>query len=144
MGKMQRTKGYRVERELVLKLKAEGHEEVRRVPLSGASAFAKHDVLVGELSIEVKGRKNAFGSMYKLHQDLAQQSIMYKDQFVVISDDFNDMVKTEFSFRPLSEVKLKAHKRALNRFTYLRKICDGADVLALKDNHKRFLFMRFF
>lgn len=60
MGKMSRDKGARIERELVNDLKSHGID-ARRVPLSGATEYAKGDVdirlpdrtMVGE----VKGRK---------------------------------------------------------------------------------------
>jgi len=64
MGKMSRDKGARFERELVNDLKAYGLD-AKRVPLSGATVFAKNDIRVTAgfdpkitLSGEAKRRKN--------------------------------------------------------------------------------------
>ncbi len=63
MGKMQKRKGYRVEHELVVKLKEMGLD-AKRVPLSGATEFAKGDVVVNGLVLETKARKNGFKQLY--------------------------------------------------------------------------------
>ena len=61
MGLSQRQKGIRREREVVLALKAEGHADARRVPLSGALAATLGpeyggDVTVAGLRLEIKAR----------------------------------------------------------------------------------------
>ena len=57
MGKMQRTKGYLGEREIVNLLNELG-VKAKRVPLSGATDFQKDDVLLEDGgTIEVKRRK---------------------------------------------------------------------------------------
>lgn len=57
MGKMQRTKGINAERELVHLLEDLGIK-AHRVPLSGAMANYKDDIVLGdESTIEVKRRK---------------------------------------------------------------------------------------
>ena len=65
MGKSQRDKGYRGERNLVNYFKEHGIEAIR-VPLSGASNFAKGDVVIkGKYRAEVKLRKDGFKMIYK-------------------------------------------------------------------------------
>ena len=63
MGKSQRNKGYRGEYNLVRKLREAGLE-VERVPLSGATNFKKGDIVVEDLTGEVKLRKNGFKMLY--------------------------------------------------------------------------------
>lgn len=65
MGKMQRDKGSRYEREIVNTLK-DRSIPAKRVPLSGADQNFKGDVLVGdqELKGECKRRKGGFKFIY--------------------------------------------------------------------------------
>jgi Holliday junction resolvase len=58
MGKMQRDKGARVEREIVKILNG------KRVPLSGATSYAKGDVEAHGMTFEVKARKDGFKQIY--------------------------------------------------------------------------------
>ena len=62
MGRMSRTKGGRVERELVNKLKESGIA-AERVPLSGAAGgtFSGDVLIQGALLAEVKARKDGEG-----------------------------------------------------------------------------------
>lgn len=64
MGKMQRTKGANFEREIVNKHKDWGIE-THRVPLSGSTDFAKHDVIISGISAECKIRANGFKQIYE-------------------------------------------------------------------------------
>jgi Holliday junction resolvase len=59
MGKMQRTKGARVEREIAKYLNG------KRVPLSGATSYAKGDVEAYGMKFEVKARKDGFKQIYQ-------------------------------------------------------------------------------
>ena len=63
MGKMQREKGARLEREVVTLFKAFGFDTARRT-----GEYVKNDVLVAidtrDWIIEVKGRKRGFCSLY--------------------------------------------------------------------------------
>ena len=64
MGKMQRNKGSRVEREIVNYLKDNGIP-AKRVPLSGAAEGFKGDIIIdGSLRAEVKARKDGFKQIY--------------------------------------------------------------------------------
>ena len=74
MGRMQRNKGARVERQIV-KLHADEGIDCTRVPLSGASAHtAKCDLLLlggpreGGFGVEVKARRNAKGFARIVHR----------------------------------------------------------------------------
>lgn len=60
MGKKSRTKGGRLEREVVNRCKDLGLD-AHRVPLSGAVAGYKGDVIVDDLRCEVKGRGQGQG-----------------------------------------------------------------------------------
>lgn len=68
MGKMQRRKGGRVEREIVAALKAAG-VPAERVPLSGGAggSFTGDVVVAGRWRAEVKSRKNGAG--FKVLED---------------------------------------------------------------------------
>ena len=64
MGRMQRNKGNRVEREIVNYLKENGIP-AKRVPLSGSANGFKGDIIIdGNLKAEVKARKDGFKQIY--------------------------------------------------------------------------------
>jgi hypothetical protein len=60
VGKKSRTKGGRLERELVNLCKGMGLE-AKRVPLSGAAVGYPGDIQIGDLRAEVKGRASGEG-----------------------------------------------------------------------------------
>jgi len=64
MGRFQKRKGYRGERNLVQILKKAGFE-AQRIPLSGSTSFAKGDILIEKKRMEVKWRKDGFKQLYK-------------------------------------------------------------------------------
>ena len=63
MGKFSRDKGAREERAIVNFHKERG-VDAKRVPLSGAAAGFKHDVMIGGLTAEAKLRKTGFKQIY--------------------------------------------------------------------------------
>ena len=65
MGIKSKDKGYRLEHELVLKLKELGYQ-AERIPLSGrlGGSFS-HDLIVNGKRGKVKGRADGFKSLYK-------------------------------------------------------------------------------
>jgi hypothetical protein len=67
MGKLSRDKGARFEREIVAIARSHGLRAVK-VPLSGATEFAKGDVIVGnsagDWTIEAKKRGASFKQLY--------------------------------------------------------------------------------
>ncbi|MCX7726217.1 MAG: hypothetical protein N2053_05160 [Chitinispirillaceae bacterium] len=68
MGKMQRDKGARVEREIVNILKNAGID-AKRVPLSGSS-WMKGDILIQDIyRCESKARKSGFKQIYSWLSD---------------------------------------------------------------------------
>ena len=88
MGKMQRNKGANFEREVVNKHKKWGIES-QRVPLSGATSFAKHDVIISGLSFECKIRSDGFKQIYKWLEDNPDGLICRADRqemFVVLPE----------------------------------------------------------
>ena len=65
MGKSQRNKGYRGEYKLVKLLQKAGIP-AKRVPLSGATEFAKGDIVIKDrYKAEVKLRKDGFKELYR-------------------------------------------------------------------------------
>jgi Holliday junction resolvase len=69
MGKESRDKGYRGEHNLVNMFKSEDINAVR-VPLSGATEFAKGDIILdNNLRCEVKVRKSGFKQIYDWLED---------------------------------------------------------------------------
>jgi len=65
MGKKSRDKGYRLEHELVMKLKEMGFN-AERIPLSGgAGGSFSGDLLINGKKAEVKGRAQGFKEIYK-------------------------------------------------------------------------------
>lgn len=69
MGKKSKDKGYRLEHELVERLKELGFN-AERVPLSGRSggSFSGDLIVEGKIA-EVKGRRDGFKSLYKWLED---------------------------------------------------------------------------
>jgi Holliday junction resolvase len=75
MGKSQRDKGARVEREIARMLNG------IRVPLSGSTPFAKCDVEAYGMRFEVKARKNGFKQIYDwLEKDQADALVIKADR----------------------------------------------------------------
>ena len=98
MGKMQRDKGARFEREIVKQLDL--HEiEAKRVPLSGAT-WLKGDVLAKinneEFVFELKKRADGFKQIYDWSKDVDALIIGADRKKPIICmdlDDFCDLVK---------------------------------------------------
>lgn len=150
MGKMQRAKGYRVERELVLYLRSINFE-AKRVPLSGASEYAKHDVEVrvgGSVwTIEVKARKDAFKSIYAFYNAVQEHHYLAfsaNNLCVQMSDNFVNVIRPNHVYPGLEYIKgAEDHNRAIQRFKTLDRLRSGASLLVIKDNNNPFLFIRF-
>lgn len=68
LGLKSKRKGYRLENELVNKLREMGLK-AERVPLSGQCGSFVGDLIVNNLKAEVKGRSNGFKSLYKWLED---------------------------------------------------------------------------
>lgn len=133
MGKMQRNKGARVERELVSQLKSEGWQAMR-VPLSGATDYAKGDVDVWDetgfrFNIEVKSRKDGFKKLYDLIDTCGTLSCSN----IGISTKVCDIMDS-------GRTGTLKHKW----FDTLKKLKGDSLILAVKANNKPFVFIRWF
>lgn len=84
MGKSQRDKGARGERELVSLLPGS-----KRVPLSGAADGFANDVVWNGLGIEVKRRKSGFKQLYEWVEDERE-----KPDLVALRTDHNQWLIT--------------------------------------------------
>lgn len=138
MGLMQRQKGARVERELVQKLRLLGLD-AKRIPLSGATEYAKYDVEVKftngvKCSIEVKSRKDGFKKIYELAEKHPGASFLEGSTAeALLLDSFTPLISHQFP--SLQVVKAPAS------LSTLMKLKGGADILAIKANNKPFLFL---
>ena len=81
MGRYERNKGIRAERQVVAILRELGLD-ARRVPLSGAAPHFKGDVQIytkaGKLLAEVKVRRNGFTSLYRWLDESAGEILIIK------------------------------------------------------------------
>lgn len=75
MGKMQRDKGARVEREIANYLGG------KRIPLSGMTSYVKGDVEAYGMKFEVKAKKDGFKMIYSyLEKDSMDAAIIKADR----------------------------------------------------------------
>lgn len=154
-GKMSRNKGARVERLLRDHFRAMGYSS-ERVPLSGASAAMKGDVLFSKdgqtLTAEVKSRRNSFKKIYDLYFENLHNTKDDLMTFVGPSDKPLVNISTSLEAamgkgwiyenherHPL----FKRYKRTFQKVFNLEKLLGEAHVLVLKDNNMPFLFIRF-
>ena len=98
MGKASRDKGGRFERELVNTAKAHGLEAYR-VPLSGAAAGFKNDIIIkqGRITWEIEAKKRATGFKF-IYDNIAGADILVigadrqKPLAVLDYEDFCDLL----------------------------------------------------
>jgi Holliday junction resolvase len=104
MGKAQRDKGYRGEHNLVRLLQQHGID-AKRVPLSGATSFAKGDIIIDDLVAEVKVRKDGFKQIYKW--------IEGKDLLFIKADrkDYLVVMNVEMLIKLLEQYQMKRKRR---------------------------------
>lgn len=138
---------------LVHELNAQGWE-ARRVPLSGGTDYAKGDVEATKhgimLRLEKKARGNAFGSVYAAYEALKREfnrslvTLSIDDQCIELTDVLDDLVTKEELFRLAENTKAyEVHKRGMHRLITFKQWVESADVLVLRDNHKKHLFVRY-
>lgn len=139
MGKFSRDKGARNERSLVSQLIGAGWQ-ARRVPLSGAMKGYKFDVVAEKdevkFNIEVKTRNAAFQWLYTL---IAERDVMHfscGEFYVCLCKNLKDLEMTNHIYNVLEP---NFYKKIRN----LYNLNNGADVLAVKDDRKPFLFLGF-
>jgi hypothetical protein len=97
MGKKSRRKGYTNENKLVNLFKDEGLD-AKRIPLSGATDFAKGDILLENKTGEVKVRANGFKQIYNWLAEndfLAIRSDRKPFLVVIQLDEFIKLLKKE-------------------------------------------------
>lgn len=139
-GKMSRNKGRRLEY-LVRDLARKAGFQADRVPLSGASQGFKGDVRISKYGktyiIECKSRSAGFSSIYDLyHQDAS--GIYVEGRCYRIMTDLEAMI----DMRGLYLI-LKPPVKGLKKLMGLEKLLQGADFLAIKDNNRPILYVRY-
>lgn len=160
MGKFSRDKGKRNELKLVHSLRAEGFK-AERVPLSGASAMIKHDVIFEEQNgtqhtIELKTRKCSFDFVYRIMAKFYPYSNNESagGLFLALSD--TDLVSLHYTASEAIAAKDSLHRyievqpledkkaaRDLQRIINLKHLKEGADLLVIKDDHKAFIYINY-
>lgn len=156
MGKSQRDKGNRGEYHLRDDLRRFGYK-ADRIPASGAAQGFKGDVAFGkqttkEFTAEMKSRKAAFASIYKLFAD--HYNSQKDDTLKIVLDDGRTLVNLSSS--PVGAMEeggvydhvkyldlYAANARAIRRLPTLHKLVKGCDLLAIKDNNCPILYLRF-
>ena len=138
-GRMSRNKGKRVEYEIRDMFTNWGYES-HRVPLSGSSQGFKGDIRVRtpdakEYTVEVKARKDAFKTIYRLLAgDVATRIICATHSVILTSDD-----PILWQVGPVQALRVSP---ALGKqLDTLYKLKGDADILALKRDRDIPLFL---
>ena len=154
MGKSQRDKGMRNEYLLRDQLRRFGYT-ADRVPASGASQGFKGDVRFtkGDQSFlaEAKARKCSYTSLYAL---FAAHFAHSKDDTLKLVTDDGQLINLSSS--PIGALEpggvyeyaynlpwYAFHKKAVRRLGTLKKLAKDCDMLAIKDDNRPFLYLRF-
>lgn len=142
MGKASRDKGSRNERLLVHTMHNLGLKAYR-VPLSGAMAHYKADVIVDtgvhQFKIEVKSRKCSFTKIYTLLGNEIAHRFECDGICVYITKDFFSAITV------LSEggVYKKETGKLYSRIAKMRELLGEAEILAIKDDRRPFMYIVF-
>jgi hypothetical protein len=154
MGKSQRDKGCRGEYKLRDDLRRFGYQ-AHRVPASGAAQGFKGDVefydQTGKYRAEMKSRKNAYKSLYALfaahynyHKDDTLKIVLDDGQLINLSSSPIGAMENGGVYEfPTNFPWYDAHKRAFGRMKTLKKLAKDCDLLAVKDNNRPILYLRF-
>ena len=142
---MSKNKGARTERLLRDHLRTLGYD-AERVPLSGASAAMKGDVIATKgdtkLVFEMKARKDSFKSIYALLGVLPTVRFSLDGHCVCLSKHLHDALlphQVYYHVDQTPEVDLRTMRRVIK----MQELLKGAHVLVLKDNNKPLLFIRY-
>lgn len=155
-GKMSRDKGKRNEYLLRDALRMMGWK-ADRVPSSGAAQGFPGDIKASrdgkDLLFELKARKDTFKMIYALY---AEQISTQKDDVLAVAIPGGEKLCVAVSSSldaVLGPVDLHSHvehhplfkkyKRTFAKIGNLQKLLGQADILAIKDNNKPFLYLRF-
>lgn len=120
-----------------------------RVPSSGAAQGFKGDVKSKYSGVdylfEVKSRQNSFGSIYDLFNSFKGPilNLVYNDTYITISKDPLHVISLGIQAPLASTAEYKATPRTLARLFNLSKLLGTADILAIKDNNKPLLYIRY-
>ena len=156
MGRASRQKGSRVERLLVKELDSFGFRNARRVPFSGMMRGFKGDVIAAppgdakEILFEVKARRDAFGLVYALIDAHKKEAIGVWEESTkmgfycsyCIYDLLPGSGQKRFSNSELFTDK--NHGRAIKAVNKMKAWLGEAEILAIKQDHKSFLYIRFY
>lgn len=119
-----------------------------RVPASGAAQGFKGDVHVqypgiGTIVVEVKSRKNSFGTTYKLlgHKPHSQKGIimLHDDFFGTAIVSFADQIQHQ-DITHIDVIQGSVATRLLKNF---RRLIGPADLLFIKDDNKPLIMVEF-
>lgn len=152
-GKMSRDKGKRGEYMFRDEARRLGYTS-ERVPLSGAAAGFKGDVTFAkdgrELKAEIKVRAKSFTSVYSVYDKYCSRSGGTSFSFVVdktlikMSTSLILVMEPEGLFTDVMELPgWKYYIRTWGKILNLRKLVKDCDLLAIRDDRKPFLFLRF-
>lgn len=153
-GHRSRRRGLRGEYLLRDQLRKRGYE-ANRVPSSGAAEGFKGDVVATkdgkELVFEVKNWKGKFKKIYQLYDAAAKEegylAFNLGDEnmtCVLLSTDLDKVLNSEryYGYAHLHPL-YSTFKRTFLKIANMRKLVKGCDVLALKDDFRPFLYVRF-
>lgn len=149
MGKFSRDKGARRERELVKIINSEGFKALR-VPLSGAAQGFKSDVIVNDtIKIEVKTRAKDFNGIYnfldKISKEYPKICSYQKEgseqlKSITIYSKFSDYTSC------VSKAEHRIFKgtyKTLDKLFKMQELLGEAELLAIKGDHKPWLFISY-
>lgn len=127
-------KGYRAERGLVQKLRAAGLTATR-VPLSGATSFAKGDIILTyrgtDYTIEVKSRKNNFSRLYSA---ISKHPALYNPEHNIYILDYNNFV---YNLTNNPSLKFSIYNKKIS--SQLLKWLSKSDILMVKADRKEYI-----
>ncbi len=156
MGKSQKTKGRDQEYVLRDHLRMEGWES-ERVPMSGASSQMKGDVWAKKadrrILFEMKSRKDSFKRIYELYyatikatqSDVFAVAMPCGARYCVTMSSSLDSVLAGAEVHEIAHnhCMYKKYKRTFGKISNLEKLLGTAEILAIKDDRKPLLFLRF-
>lgn len=145
-GRYSRDKGARNERLVRDAIRLEGYE-CDRVPLSGAAKGFKGDLrvrgggLLSDVTVEVKARKLEFVLLYELlNQRDGVHRVAVGDLLVVAGYSFKAVIEGEEG----AYTGNKKPNRTERKFKTVHKYLGDSDVLAVKNDGRRPIYIRYF
>jgi predicted SPOUT superfamily RNA methylase MTH1 len=147
-GRASRQKGMRNEYKLRDELIQLGYQ-ARRVPLSGAQEGYKGDVVFEKqgrtLTAEVKSRKDSFKSLYTLLFSVPSRlvALILKDGD---GEKLSELAVMGFSLEDVMSyngVYVSLHAKQARKLKNIRKWVQKCDILAVKDDRKPFIYVRY-